>query len=362
MKKKVFLSIGLFVGFNFLYANNLHAEGCDTVPNAISSYKGLDKNNWKGYSEGQFVKFKNKIYELEGDWWTSESPEENKYWIFCKNIDKPILSIKLPQKPSSVGIQVKPTIKIYHDGVRIAKLDNAEWGETAELKVKPGTLTIHVSNIGSNIGHSFPSKIKIKPGENKQVDVYFKKIDAGSVDLKAKLKLSSGSGLISVPYIIKDLSGNIVTKGDLTLNSDKLINDLPVKSDKGTKYIVQTDSFVDAGKHVKTLPETFVVNTNKTTNVNLDFESWPLATERVDIVVSHLPKGKEATLNFLSKEGDIRKVKVNCDGIYTQILPKDDTSWRLLVDKDVPCNKTNISPQFFIANQDCLNGKIDFSK
>ena len=122
MKKKFFLSIGLSVSFSSLYANDLHAKNCGTIPKSIESYKGVDRGNWNGYSEGQFIKFKDKIYELKGDWWTSESPEENKYWIFCKNIDEPVLLITMPQKPLSIKTQIKPSVAIYESNTQIPGL------------------------------------------------------------------------------------------------------------------------------------------------------------------------------------------------------------------------------------------------
>ena len=359
MKKKLFLSIGLLVSFSSLYAKELYSQKCDSITEDVPIYKGIDKGNWNGYSEGQFIKFKDKIYELKGDWWTSESPEENKYWIFCKNIDEPVLLITMPQKPPSIKTQIKPSVAIYENNTQIAKLNSLGWGDSTKLKVEPGNIKINVANIGPNIGYSHPSEINVRRAEKKSINVYFKDIDAGSIDLNAKIKLSSGSSLKDVHYTIKNVSGDIVSKGELALNSKTLITDLPVKSNKGTKYVIQTGKVVDEGKLIKTLPKTVVVNKDETTDVNLDFESWPTTTERVDIAVSDLPKGKQATLDFISKEGDIKKIKIENNETHTILLPKDNTCWKLLVDKNLQGYKVNVTPDSFVTNKSCLNGKFN---
>ncbi|API87381.1 hypothetical protein [Francisella uliginis] len=361
MKKRIFLSIGLLVSFGSLYAKELYSRNCDSIPEDIPIYKGIDKGNWNGYSEGQFIKFKDKIYELKGDWWTSKSPEENKYWMFCKNIDKPVLLITMPQKPSSINTRVKPFVTIYENNTQIAKLDSVGWGDSTKLKVEPGTIKVNVANIGSNIGYSYPSETNVRREGKKSINVYFKNIDAGSVNINAKIKLSSGSSLKYVPYTIKNISGDIVSKGKLALNSKTLLSDLPVKSNKGTEYIIQTGKVVNGGKLIKALPKTVVINKDKTTNVNLDFESWSTATERVDIAVSDLPKGKQATLDLISKEGDIKKIKIENNGTHTVLLPKDNTCWKLLVDKDLQGHKVNVTPNSFVTNKSCLNGRLNVS-
>ena len=72
-------------------------------------------------------------------------------------------------------------------------------------------------------------------------------------------------------------------------------------------------------------------------------------------------KVNQATLDFINKEGDIKKIKIENNGTHTVLLPKDNTCWKLLVDKDLQGHKVNVTPDSFVTNKSCLNGRLNVS-
>ncbi|AEI35681.1 hypothetical protein [Francisella salina] len=349
MQKRV-LNLVMFVCLasmvNSSYADD--SSKCDNVPSVVKQFKGADQDNWIGYRNGDFVRYDNKVYQLKNDWWTADSPDINQHWVYCQDVLQPAIYLHTPSRPAYVSSTGKPHVIIYDSNHnQVADLKNLKWGATKKVRLPIGQFTIVVEGIDSSQGYASQGIVNLAMGQSKKISVNYKNIHAASLSIYPKAAISG-----SVGVKILDSKGTVVYQGSLVFNQENTIYDIDVT--KG-KYMIHANSYIVAGKVYKA-PDTLVsLSPDKTTNVNLNFDNWSIATSRVDVVISNLPKGKEAKLKFMNNTGDVQTVDIKGNGVYTQMFAKDGSQWRLMADG---IDRASIFPKSFNANQSCVNATI----
>lgn len=347
MKKSILgLLLCLYGIISIAYAGD--SAQCDNIPRLVKQFKGASMENWHGYSVGDFVRYNNKVYQLKNDWWTVDSPGSNDHWVYCQDVLQPVLNLRIPSKPVFIASSNKPHIVIYDENHnQVVDLNNLDWGTNKKVNLPIGQFTIVVEGIGSSRGYASQGVINLDMAEVKKVSIKYKNSHAASLNIYPKAAISGNVGVKII-----DSKGSVLYQGTLIFNKKNTIYDIPVAEGNDT---VIANIYIANGRVYKAPDSQVSLFKDKTSNINLDFDSWPVAAARVDVAVTNLPKDREAKLKFMNNTGDVQTVSIKGNGVYTQMFDKDGSTWHLIADG---IDGANIYPKSFNASQSCVNASV----
>ncbi len=106
-------------------------------------------------------------------------------------------------------------------------------------------------------------------------------------------------------YTLKDTNGNIISSGNLTINSSTTLDHIP-SSESGTNYI---GSFTTNGYNYTPSKTYAITVTNfNTTAIDVTFSKKQVPTETISIAVEGLPKDKTTTLTSTNENSILKRL------------------------------------------------------
>ncbi|AJI75524.1 carbohydrate binding domain protein [Francisella philomiragia subsp. philomiragia ATCC 25015] len=294
-------------------------------------------------------------------WWTrGENPSQSGQWGVWKNEGpvteqgKATVSIVLPAKPDFIANDKLADVQILKDGQKIAESTNAKWGSTTNLEVVVGDsadLTVSVPAIDGATGSATPASFTLAKDASKTVNIEYtapKPAEEGSIKINAT---AEAMGNPTATYTLKDTNGNIVSSGNLAINSSTTLDHIP-SSENGTAYTLTIGSFTTNGYNYTPVKTYSLVVTNfNTTAVDVTFAKKQVPTESISIAVEGLPKDKTTTLTLTSENGDTKEVDIKSNSSISVEVPKDGSIWNIAV-AAIAGFKLSVTPTSFTANQD----------
>jgi chitinase len=334
---------------------------CGDIPNDVKEFIPQGPQNWSGYSKNAYVKFQGAIYKLT-DWWTASSPEKDPDWKLCQDSapqEQGTLSITI-NKPSFT-LESQPEIIIFKlEGdkkIEIAKASDVEFGKAINIPVNIGELEVFIPSINGSNAIVDPATISLKKGETKTINVNFQApapIETGQLEVTFEGAVAPKE---SVHYTISDSQGHVVRNGHTDFSSALKFDDLPA-SDKGTTYIISFDSYSQDGYIYKADDKAIEVFKHNLSKVNFSFKAEQLATQKVAINVSGLPKDKKATITLVSSKGQTREIELTGDkSQYNIEVPIDGATWSFTVSSLVGFSSI-LSQNSFVADPQQTNHRI----
>ncbi|AJI57566.1 hypothetical protein LA02_721 [Francisella philomiragia] len=237
--------------------NNVSITGVDgSIANAYFKLRGdttevtVRKPDSKIFSFGDdYVLPANTKYTLSFNTLFNPNYELKQFSVGKKDQEKSVVEITLPEKPSFIASNEKPTVEIYINDVLEQTIADMTWGSSVNSILRfssDAKIKILVKTIDGSIGTANPSEFILKVGSTAKVNISYqaKKAEVGSLNLAMADNVEYSQ--ISPSYKLLDSNGNIIATGVLSYYNPIVINNLPA-SIEGTAYSLEIEKTIQDG-------------------------------------------------------------------------------------------------------------------
>ena len=277
-------------------------------------------------------------------------------------INSATITLNLPPQPKMAD--GKPSaITINKAGTQVAKITDAKWNKPKNVSVKPfgpdnlTPFTIDVAQKERIKGMASPSKLSLKNGDQRQVDIQYKDIYPANGAAKVVSSVEGSRPDQQPKYKLVSNDASIKKEGKLAWGQQgKTITNIPTRKDtsEGLSYTLTTPGFVTEGTDYEPNQKqrTVVIKNGQTQHVNVHYNAKAIPTETATVNVSGLPNDQKTTITLSDGQGNTKSKQVgntsDGNGVEFQI-PENKRMWTVSA-SSVDGFQASVNPRKFEAN------------